>query len=166
MNPLNVPSGVAKLCAPEFRLVGARMRAPKCNAAWECPPSRGRATDARERESPLPVYDPKVEGRESFGRIGLLRDWAETSRVGLDWAELSAGSKWAEIRAGLSRTGLGRTGLRSGPLLDWTDGGGLGRVAGRGPNGLAVHGLPCTTQKERKPTRLVLKGNRGEEVNR
>ncbi|PKI45278.1 hypothetical protein CRG98_034328 [Punica granatum] len=39
------------------------MRAPKFNAAWECPPSRGRATDAREKESPLPVYDPKVEGR-------------------------------------------------------------------------------------------------------
>ncbi|OWM70980.1 hypothetical protein CDL15_Pgr013161 [Punica granatum] len=39
------------------------MRAPKCNAAWECPPSQGRATDVREKESPLPVYDPKVEGR-------------------------------------------------------------------------------------------------------
>ncbi|OWM91399.1 hypothetical protein CDL15_Pgr017317 [Punica granatum] len=104
--------------------------------------------------------------RGSFGRIGLLRDWAETGRVGLDWAELSAGPKWAEIRAG-----LGRTGLRSEPLLDWTDGGGLGRVAGRGPscwtranwavgrtNGLAGHGLPCTTQKKWKPTRLVLKG--------
>ncbi|PKI78074.1 hypothetical protein CRG98_001524 [Punica granatum] len=24
-----------RMCAPEFRLVGARMRAPKCNAAWE-----------------------------------------------------------------------------------------------------------------------------------
>ncbi|PKI18371.1 hypothetical protein CRG98_049355, partial [Punica granatum] len=61
-----IPSGVAKLCAPEFRLVGARMRAPKqtpqCNAAWECPPSLGRATDASEKESPLPVYDPRVEG--------------------------------------------------------------------------------------------------------
>ncbi|PKI40747.1 hypothetical protein CRG98_038858 [Punica granatum] len=41
----------------------SRMRAPKCNAAWECPPFWGRATDAREKESPLPVYDPKVEGR-------------------------------------------------------------------------------------------------------
>ncbi|PKI38544.1 hypothetical protein CRG98_041066 [Punica granatum] len=51
------------MCAPEFRLVGARMREPKCNAAWECPPSWGRATDTREKESPLPVYDPKVEGR-------------------------------------------------------------------------------------------------------
>ncbi|PKI58158.1 hypothetical protein CRG98_021446 [Punica granatum] len=28
------------------------------NAAWEYPPSRGRATDAREKESPLTVYDP------------------------------------------------------------------------------------------------------------
>ncbi|PKI71923.1 hypothetical protein CRG98_007691 [Punica granatum] len=55
--------GSDQLCAPEFRLIGAYMRAPKCNAAWECPPSRGRATDAGEKESPLPVYDPKVEGR-------------------------------------------------------------------------------------------------------
>ncbi|PKI67484.1 hypothetical protein CRG98_012068 [Punica granatum] len=29
-----------------------------CNAAWECPPSRERATDAREKESPLTIYDP------------------------------------------------------------------------------------------------------------
>ncbi|PKI56414.1 hypothetical protein CRG98_023152, partial [Punica granatum] len=29
---------------------------------WECPPSQGRATDAREKVSPLPVYDPKVDG--------------------------------------------------------------------------------------------------------
>ncbi|PKI36051.1 hypothetical protein CRG98_043562 [Punica granatum] len=108
------------------------MRAPKCNAAWECPPSRGRVTDAREKESPLPVYDPKVEGRGSFGRIGLLRDWAETGRVGLDWAKLSAGPKWAEIRAGLGRigpdwtsTGLGRIGLNWAVLL------GAGRAAGR-----------------------------------
>ncbi|PKI41453.1 hypothetical protein CRG98_038152 [Punica granatum] len=70
--------------------------------------------------------------RGSFGRIGLLRVWAEMGRVGLDWDELSAGLKWAEIQAGLGRPGLGRTGLRSGPLLDWTDGGRLGRVAGRG----------------------------------
>ncbi|PKI40317.1 hypothetical protein CRG98_039295 [Punica granatum] len=28
------------------------------NAAWEYTPSRGRATDAREKESPLTVYDP------------------------------------------------------------------------------------------------------------
>ncbi|PKI65395.1 hypothetical protein CRG98_014211 [Punica granatum] len=59
----SIPSGVAKLCAPEFRLIGARMHPPKCNAAWECPPSLGRVMDAREKESPLLVYDPKVEGR-------------------------------------------------------------------------------------------------------
>ncbi|PKI63435.1 hypothetical protein CRG98_016102 [Punica granatum] len=29
-----------------------------CNAAWECPPSRGRTTDTLEKESPLTVYDP------------------------------------------------------------------------------------------------------------
>ncbi|OWM90924.1 hypothetical protein CDL15_Pgr009114 [Punica granatum] len=38
---------------------------------------------------------------------GLLRDWAKTGRVGIDWAELSAGPKWAKIRAGLGRIGLG-----------------------------------------------------------
>ncbi|PKI64036.1 hypothetical protein CRG98_015568 [Punica granatum] len=48
------------------------MRAPKCNAAWECPPSRGRATDEREKESPLSVYDPKVEGR---GLDPVIYDW-------------------------------------------------------------------------------------------
>ncbi|PKI69395.1 hypothetical protein CRG98_010193 [Punica granatum] len=62
-NPLSVSNGVAKLCAPKFHLVGARICAPNCNAAWECPPSRGRATDAREKKSPLPVYDPEVKGR-------------------------------------------------------------------------------------------------------
>ncbi|OWM90285.1 hypothetical protein CDL15_Pgr014123 [Punica granatum] len=29
-----------------------------CNAAWGCPPSRECATDTREKESPLTVYDP------------------------------------------------------------------------------------------------------------
>ncbi|PKI68460.1 hypothetical protein CRG98_011149 [Punica granatum] len=33
------------------------------NAAWECPPSQGHATDAREKESPFTIYDLKVEGR-------------------------------------------------------------------------------------------------------
>ncbi|PKI56240.1 hypothetical protein CRG98_023371 [Punica granatum] len=28
------------------------------SAAWECPPSRGCATDTREKESPFTVYDP------------------------------------------------------------------------------------------------------------
>ncbi|PKI70631.1 hypothetical protein CRG98_008864 [Punica granatum] len=52
------------VCAhPNFRLIGARMRATKCNSVWEGSPSQGRATDAREKESTLPVYNPKVEGR-------------------------------------------------------------------------------------------------------
>ncbi|PKI52899.1 hypothetical protein CRG98_026730 [Punica granatum] len=54
------------VCAPEFRLVGARMRAPNCNAAWECPPSRGRATDAREKESPLAILRPEGRGPTSY----------------------------------------------------------------------------------------------------
>ncbi|PKI50973.1 hypothetical protein CRG98_028635 [Punica granatum] len=36
---------------------GARARSLR-NAAWEYPSSRGRATDAREKESPLTVYNP------------------------------------------------------------------------------------------------------------
>ncbi|PKI32769.1 hypothetical protein CRG98_046843 [Punica granatum] len=74
------------LCTPEFRLVGAYMRAPM-QLGWECPPFRGRATDACEKELPLPVYNPKVEGRlcgtdyrklvagvdRSLGSIGVVR---------------------------------------------------------------------------------------------
>ncbi|PKI47796.1 hypothetical protein CRG98_031812 [Punica granatum] len=30
------------------------------DAAWECPPSRGRATDTREKESPLAILRPEV----------------------------------------------------------------------------------------------------------
>ncbi|PKI30926.1 hypothetical protein CRG98_048683, partial [Punica granatum] len=40
-----------------WTLVGARMRA--FGSHWECPPSRGSVTDTREKESPLPIYDPK-----------------------------------------------------------------------------------------------------------
>ncbi|PKI55393.1 hypothetical protein CRG98_024244 [Punica granatum] len=101
-----------ELCAPEFRLVGARIRVPKCNAAWESPPSRGRATDARENESLLPIYDPKVEGRQ----VGLLGsgpnwagelDWADGERIGPNWAGLDLywtvlmGTDWAELGRGL-----------------------------------------------------------------
>ncbi|PKI77694.1 hypothetical protein CRG98_001924 [Punica granatum] len=56
--PSRCPSGVAKLCAPEFYLVGASMSKSLRNAAREYLPSRGRATDACEKESPLTVYDP------------------------------------------------------------------------------------------------------------
>ncbi|PKI40666.1 hypothetical protein CRG98_038921 [Punica granatum] len=60
-NPLSVPSGVAKLCGLEFRLVGARMRAQSPGLGvstflW------GRVIDTREKESPLHVYDPKIYG--------------------------------------------------------------------------------------------------------
>ncbi|PKI55663.1 hypothetical protein CRG98_023974 [Punica granatum] len=53
-----------------------------CNAAWECPPSRGRATDAREKKSLLPVYDPKIEGRGCYSyALELEMSW-EMSRKG------------------------------------------------------------------------------------
>ncbi|PKI48112.1 hypothetical protein CRG98_031474 [Punica granatum] len=48
-HPNFIPSGHACACL--------------CNAAWEYPPFRRSATDAREKESPLPFYDLKVEGR-------------------------------------------------------------------------------------------------------
>ncbi|PKI33407.1 hypothetical protein CRG98_046204 [Punica granatum] len=127
-NPLDLPNGVAKLCAPEFYLVGARMREayatrlgsvhlpgdarrthvkrgrhlpfydPKaegrqvtrgctcahpnfissgyacarlCNAAWECPPSRGRATGAREKELPLAILRPEGRGLASYPGLGV-----------------------------------------------------------------------------------------------
>ncbi|OWM86982.1 hypothetical protein CDL15_Pgr016019 [Punica granatum] len=97
----------SSVCAPEFRLVGARMRAPKCNAAWECPPSRGRATDAREKESPLPVYDRRSRA------VGLSGSRGTGQRSGWDWAEL--GCYWA------GEAGLGWT------LVDGSDADGLGR---------------------------------------
>ncbi|PKI35640.1 hypothetical protein CRG98_043967 [Punica granatum] len=49
------------LCAHPNFVSSGHAGASLCNAAWECPPSRGRAMDARVKESPLPVYDPKVE---------------------------------------------------------------------------------------------------------
>ncbi|PKI71901.1 hypothetical protein CRG98_007706 [Punica granatum] len=63
-NPLNFPSGVAKLCAPEFNLVGARMRAPKQTRLGSVHlPGDARWTHVR-RSRHLPFYDPKVEGRQ------------------------------------------------------------------------------------------------------
>ncbi|PKI50018.1 hypothetical protein CRG98_029589 [Punica granatum] len=63
-NPLDVPSGVAKLCAPEFNLVGARMRAPKQTRLGSVRlPGDARRTHVR-RSRHLPLYDPKVEGRQ------------------------------------------------------------------------------------------------------
>ncbi|PKI64509.1 hypothetical protein CRG98_015072 [Punica granatum] len=63
-NPLSVPSGVAKLCAPEFHLVGARMRAPKQTRLGSVHlPGDARRTHVR-RSRHLPFYDPRVEGRQ------------------------------------------------------------------------------------------------------
>ncbi|PKI68020.1 hypothetical protein CRG98_011616 [Punica granatum] len=69
----NCPSGEIKhSTAPEARpttgythpnFISSRHACARLyNSAWEYPPSRGRVTDAREKESPLPVYDSKVEG--------------------------------------------------------------------------------------------------------
>ncbi|PKI60861.1 hypothetical protein CRG98_018734 [Punica granatum] len=63
-NPLNVPSGVAKLCAPEFNLVGACMRDAYATRLLSIHlPGDARRTQVR-RSRHLPFYDPKVEGRQ------------------------------------------------------------------------------------------------------
>ncbi|PKI78844.1 hypothetical protein CRG98_000769 [Punica granatum] len=63
-NPLSVPSGVAKLCAPEFNLVGARMREAYATRLGSIHlPGDARWTRVR-RSRHLPFYDPKVEGRQ------------------------------------------------------------------------------------------------------
>ncbi|OWM68289.1 hypothetical protein CDL15_Pgr004771 [Punica granatum] len=59
---LQGPEDIAYCAHPNF-ISSGHACTRLCNAAWECPPSRGRAMDAREKESPLLVYDPKVEGR-------------------------------------------------------------------------------------------------------
>ncbi|PKI63575.1 hypothetical protein CRG98_016019 [Punica granatum] len=46
-----------------FNLVGACVRAPDATRLRSVHFPGGRATDAPEKESPLPVYNPKVEGR-------------------------------------------------------------------------------------------------------
>ncbi|PKI52471.1 hypothetical protein CRG98_027133 [Punica granatum] len=53
------------VCELEFHLVGARMR-----TAWECPPSRGHATDARETESSPTILQPGSRGPISSRRNG------------------------------------------------------------------------------------------------
>ncbi|PKI56146.1 hypothetical protein CRG98_023464 [Punica granatum] len=53
-----------EVCAPEFNLVGARMRAPKQTRLGSVHlPGDARRTHVR-RSRYLPFYDPKVEGRQ------------------------------------------------------------------------------------------------------
>ncbi|PKI73586.1 hypothetical protein CRG98_006034 [Punica granatum] len=69
-NPLSFPSGIAKLCGPEFRLVMARMRAlSHCLGVstfpWGC------MTDMRERESPLAILRSEDQGPASYPDLGV-----------------------------------------------------------------------------------------------
>ncbi|PKI66973.1 hypothetical protein CRG98_012638 [Punica granatum] len=57
MSPVESPS-----CA-DPNLLSSGPACVRYSTAWECPSSPGRAMDTREKKSPLPVYDPKVEGR-------------------------------------------------------------------------------------------------------
>ncbi|PKI63905.1 hypothetical protein CRG98_015686 [Punica granatum] len=54
---LNPSKGLQGCAHPNF-ISPEHACAQLCNAAWECPPSWGRATDALEKEPPLIVYDP------------------------------------------------------------------------------------------------------------
>ncbi|PKI75889.1 hypothetical protein CRG98_003723 [Punica granatum] len=59
-----VPSGVAKLCAPKFNLVGARMREAYTTRLGSVHlPGDARRTHVR-RSCHLPFYDSRVEGRQ------------------------------------------------------------------------------------------------------
>ncbi|PKI65250.1 hypothetical protein CRG98_014399 [Punica granatum] len=51
----------------EFRLVETCMRATD-HTVWKYPPSWGCTMDTRKKESPLPVYDPGVEGQDCESR--------------------------------------------------------------------------------------------------
>ncbi|PKI65916.1 hypothetical protein CRG98_013687 [Punica granatum] len=63
-NPVDVPSGVAKLCVPEFHHVGACMRGAYATRLGSVHlPGDARRTHVR-RSRHLPFYDPKVEGRQ------------------------------------------------------------------------------------------------------
>ncbi|PKI56845.1 hypothetical protein CRG98_022803 [Punica granatum] len=70
LNPLSVPNGVTKLCRPEFRLVGARMRVLShgfgvSTFPWGC------VTDTREKESPLAILRSEGRGPTSYPGLGL-----------------------------------------------------------------------------------------------
>ncbi|PKI41328.1 hypothetical protein CRG98_038281 [Punica granatum] len=61
---------VAKLCAPEFRLVGARVRSPNATRLRSVHlPGDARRTHVRKSRH-LPFYDPKVEGRQVTRVLG------------------------------------------------------------------------------------------------
>ncbi|PKI63926.1 hypothetical protein CRG98_015707 [Punica granatum] len=63
MNPLKSPAESPSCEHPNF-ISSGHAYARLWNAAWEYPPSRGRATDAREKELPLTVYDPQCGLKE------------------------------------------------------------------------------------------------------
>ncbi|PKI70077.1 hypothetical protein CRG98_009540 [Punica granatum] len=71
-----------------------------CNAAWESPPSRGGATDAREKESLLAILRPEGRGPASYLGLGPAKEekWAEARQPkgGRDREE----SGYDEARAG------------------------------------------------------------------
>ncbi|PKI48597.1 hypothetical protein CRG98_031016 [Punica granatum] len=45
------------------------------------PPFQERATDACEKESPLPIYDPKVEGRNNYANYRMYNKTIEIPKV-------------------------------------------------------------------------------------
>ncbi|PKI58173.1 hypothetical protein CRG98_021431 [Punica granatum] len=99
------------------------MRATKCNAAWECLPSRGRATDAREKESPLAILRPEDRiGPDRPKEKPPKRTLGRTGEVGPGWAWAGTAKKNELGRGPLAE---GRPG--SGGSGDNEDGGGGSR---------------------------------------
>ncbi|PKI60727.1 hypothetical protein CRG98_018888 [Punica granatum] len=72
-----------------------------CNTAWECLPSRGRATDTREKESPLTVYDHWFRNSQlvlkpelpqlahNSWSLSSFRPWETEVRFGAETPQLS-----------------------------------------------------------------------------
>ncbi|PKI59985.1 hypothetical protein CRG98_019617 [Punica granatum] len=82
---------------PECRLSSGPACALLDHAAWESAPSQRCVTDTREKESPLPIYDSKVEGRHP-GTTGVgeqasddLLELYRVSRGTFQWSQTPPG---------------------------------------------------------------------------
>ncbi|PKI78875.1 hypothetical protein CRG98_000736 [Punica granatum] len=63
-----------RLCIPNAHpnfISSGHACASLCNAAWECPPSQGRVTDAREKESPPAILRLEGRGPASYPGLGV-----------------------------------------------------------------------------------------------
>ncbi|PKI76637.1 hypothetical protein CRG98_002946 [Punica granatum] len=80
-----------------------------CNAAWECPPSWERATDAREKKSSLAILRPEGRGSSRFKpKIGRSDRLEAVCTVQIGWTGAVPASWARRERTGLNARELGR----------------------------------------------------------